>query len=93
MSTKRLSDEERMKLLLEKQQDITRELNNLRRSVAQTKRKQDAKRKVLAGACALHMVQSGRMSENEWTSYLDKFLTRPADRALFDLEKKPSHAA
>lgn len=85
MKTKRQSAQEKMQTLLDRQKELSKELNNMRRQVAQQKRKRDAKRKVLAGACILHLVQTGQFSDTTWSAHLDKFLTRPADRELFEL--------
>jgi hypothetical protein len=82
---KRHSAEERLNILLEKQKDLAKELNDARRAVSKDNRKRDAKRKVLAGACILHLVETNRFPKEAWQSNLDGFLTRPEDRILFGL--------
>lgn len=52
---------------------------------ARRDRKQDTRRKILAGAVVLTRVAEGKLSEVEFRAWLDAALTRPDDRALFDL--------
>ena len=52
---------------------------------SQRARKDDTRRKILAGAIVLARVQQGQISESEFRTWLDIALTRPDDRALFDL--------
>jgi len=48
-------------------------------------RKQDTRRKILAGAVVLSRVAQGQIPEAEFRTWLDAALTRPDDRALFNL--------
>ena len=48
-------------------------------------RRDDTRRKILAGAIVLARVEQGQISESEFRGWLDTALTRPDDRALFDL--------
>ena len=48
-------------------------------------RQDDTRRKILAGAIVLTRVEQGKIPEGEFRSWLDAALTRPDDRALFDL--------
>jgi large subunit ribosomal protein L7/L12 len=48
-------------------------------------RKDDTRRKILAGAIVLGRVEQGKIPEDEFRAWLDAALTRPDDRALFDL--------
>jgi hypothetical protein len=48
-------------------------------------RKQDTRRKVLAGALLLELMERSPEMKQEMMGRLSKFLTRPEDRALFDL--------
>ncbi len=52
---------------------------------AQVKRKADTRRSVLVGALGLAKVQSGEMDADVLRRWLDAALSRPGDRALFDL--------
>ena len=48
-------------------------------------RKDDTRRKILAGAIVLARVAQGQIPEPEFRAWLDAALTRSDDRALFDL--------
>ena len=48
-------------------------------------RKQDTRRKVLAGAMLLEMMERNSEVKHEMLGRLSKFLTRPEDRTLFGL--------
>ena len=48
-------------------------------------RKDDTRRKILAGAILLARVEQGKIPEGEFRSWLDAALTRADDRALFEL--------
>jgi len=56
-----------------------------RTKVARKSRKDDLRRKILAGAVVLTCVEDGRLSKNDFYSWLDLALENPEDRALFDL--------
>jgi hypothetical protein len=48
-------------------------------------RKDDTRRKILAGAIVLARVDQGLIPESEFRAWLDGALTRADDRALFEL--------
>lgn len=48
-------------------------------------RKEDTRRKVLAGTLVLTCLEDGRLSKTDFYAWLDQALVRPEDRALFDL--------
>ena len=52
---------------------------------SQRQRKADTRRKILVGAIVLARIEQGRLSEAELRGWMDEALTRPEDRALFDL--------
>ena len=52
---------------------------------ARRERKDDTRRKILIGAIVLARVDQGRIPQADLTAWLDEALTRPDDRALFDL--------
>jgi hypothetical protein len=52
---------------------------------ARRHRKEDTRRKNLVGATLLARIEQGRFSEAELRGWMDEALTRPDDRALFDL--------
>ncbi len=55
---------------------------------AQRARKDDTRRKILAGAILLAKVESGDFDSRTFKRWLDKALTRPDDRALFGLASR-----
>ena len=61
------------------------------RTIEPTKeRKRDTRRKILAGACVLDRADKDPVSARHLQEILDAFLTKPQDRALFDLLAKGS---
>jgi len=48
-------------------------------------RKEDTRRKMLAGSLVLMCLEDGRLSKSEFYGWLDQALDRPDDRALFGL--------
>ena len=62
---------------------------------ARKARKEDTRRKVLAGSLVLSCLEDGRLSKTTFHTWLDEALDRPDDRALFGLgieKKKPRRA-
>ena len=59
-----------------------------RKKAIETKvqRSQDTRRKVLAGAMVLEMMERDEATRQLFMERLDKYLTRADDRALFDLQ-------
>jgi hypothetical protein len=55
----------------------------------QKKRSDDTRRKILVGAVVLAKVERGEWPKEKLLSVLDAALTRPEDRALFDLDSAP----
>ena len=53
-------------------------------------RKDDTRKKILAGAIALAKTDQGELDPKLFRSWLDQGLTRANDRALFDLPALPS---
>ena len=61
-------------------------LDARKRALASSRaRKDDTHRKILAGAIVLARVAQGQIPEPEFRAWLDAALTRPDDRALFEL--------
>lgn len=56
-------------------------------------RKADTRRKILIGAIVLARIEQGRFSDAELHDWMDEALTRPDDRALFNLVVGPSSQA
>jgi large subunit ribosomal protein L7/L12 len=53
------------------------------------KRSTDTRRKILAGALVLDMMERDEDTKKRFNNLLNKFITRPDDRALFDLPPLP----
>jgi len=65
--------------------------------VSHAERKRDTRRKILVGASILAAVQHEGVpvlrAENDLLQWLDARLTRPHDRAVFDLTPRSRHSA
>lgn len=68
---------------LEEQQRKVRKLETERR---QEERKKDTRRKILLGAVLMERMADDPALKAQVDQWLDHSLTRPRDRALFDLE-------
>lgn len=62
----------------------------IRAAQSKKERADDTRRKVLAGALLLEIMNESAENKNRFTARLDKFLTRPVDRALFGLPEFPT---
>lgn len=77
--------ESRLKALRSRQQRISARQRALE---ARRSRKADTRRKVLVGTIVLAKVEAGEIETKQFRRWLDQGLTRPEDRALFDLQAK-----
>ena len=59
---------------------------------AQREKKAETRRQFVAGAVILAKVREGMLPESQFRGWLDEALTRPDDRALFDLPPKTRDA-
>jgi septal ring factor EnvC (AmiA/AmiB activator) len=83
------AQEEKLKQLkAQKQQMEARK----RAAAAKITRQQDTRRKVLAGAMVLDLMERDEGNRQRFMQRLDSYLTRPDDRALFDLPEKATTA-
>ena len=74
--------ETRLKQLKAQQQRI----DARRRSIeVRRTRKDETRRKILVGAIVLAKVQAGEIDEKRFRQWVDEALSRPEDRALFEL--------
>ena len=78
--------EERLKQLKAKQQQVDA---RKRAFDARQARKNDTRRKILAGAIVLAKVEHGVFADAQFRKWMDEALTRDDDRALFNLPPKP----
>ncbi len=70
-----------------KEQDELIEARKLQ-ALIKGRRSNETRRKILAGALILEMMDSDKETALRFLGRLDKFLTRDDDRALFGLESK-----
>ena len=81
--------EERIAELEHQKQQIANRIARLRTIESSKARKRDTRRKILAGACVLDRADKDQASARHLKEILDAFLTKPQDRALFDLPPRP----
>jgi hypothetical protein len=79
--------QERLQQLKARQQRIAARQKSIE---SRRSRKADTRRKILVGAIVLARIEQGRLSEAELRGWMDEALTRPDDRALFDLTVRAS---
>ena len=79
--------EEKLRQLKARQ---TRTEAHKRALLSRRTRKDDTRKKILAGAIALAKTDRGELDPKLFRSWLDQGLTRANDRALFDLPALPS---
>jgi len=81
--------DERIASLQEKLQQLKAQQQRVaarqRATETRRERKADTRRKILVGATVLARVEQGRIPQADLHAWLDEALTRPDDRALFDL--------
>ena len=79
------AQEQKLKQLKAQKQQIEA---RKRSAAAKITRQQDTRRKVLAGAMILEMMERDENTRQRFMQRLDSYLTRPDDRALFGLPEK-----
>lgn len=57
------------------------------------KRAEDTRRKILAGALVLELMEQDQQTRERFLARLDRYLTREDDRALFGLPELPAQAS
>jgi hypothetical protein len=85
--------DDKLKTLLEQRKVINSRIRQEQSKQKKTKRKEDTRRKILAGAWLLDEMESRKDFREFVYKKLDSFLTRPNDRALFDLPALPGSTA
>ena len=85
--------ESRIEAAKKKLKQLTAQKQQLeaRKKAAESKRKRtdDTRRKILIGAAILAKVQRGEWPQSRLLAMMDKLLTRPDERTLFQLPEKP----
>jgi large subunit ribosomal protein L7/L12 len=84
--------DEKLKKLQEQRDKLNKQILTLANRENAEKRKRENRKKVLVGAMMLDMVKKGEWQESELQRRMDAFLTRDAERALFDLQPLPKKA-
>jgi molecular chaperone GrpE (heat shock protein) len=79
--------ETRLKQLKARQQRIEARARTL---ASRRERQEDTRRKVLVGAAVLARVDRDQLDHADLKSWMDAYLTKPADRALFGLPPRES---
>lgn len=77
--------EEQLAELERKEAQLKARIQKKRAEVAGKQRKQDTRRKIIAGALALEHAEQDKEFGAAFKQLLKKHVTRPADRELFDL--------
>ena len=86
----RIADmETKLKQLKARQQQIVARKRTIESRQA---RKDDTRKKILIGSAILAQIEHGDYEQTKLNALLDRFLTRPDDRALFDLPAPASNA-
>jgi hypothetical protein len=69
--------------LQQRKESLESRISDLKRAAANAARRDDARRKVLLGAAVLAAIDAGKTPPAPFVALLDRFLTRPGDRAVF----------
>jgi hypothetical protein len=78
--------------LLEKRAKIEAQIKAIEARDNQRKRKEDTRRKIIAGALALEHADIDPAFGAMLAKLLNRYVTRPQDRRLFDLPERPPPA-
>jgi hypothetical protein len=76
----------KLELLLEKEAQLKAQIQLAKAAERTLEKKRDTRRKILIGAAVLAKVERGEWPKQDLNLMMDGFLTRPHERALFDLE-------
>ena len=80
------TDEEKLKLKREQVAKLKADIQALENKAKRDERKRDTRRKILAGAYLLELVERGQYPLERFQLEMQGFLTRAQDFALFGLE-------
>ena len=93
MKRKRASPEERLAELERKKKALDARISKERATVRARARKEDTRRKIVAGAIVLEHASRDPKFARALETLLERFVTRPQDRALFELSPRDGEAA
>ena len=85
----RRTPEERISELEKQRNQINARLQKERAKIAAQKRKDDTRRKIIAGAALLAHAEHDNTVKAQLWRILDQNVTRPKDRAMLGLSDKP----
>lgn len=89
----RRSDVERLAELEGRKRALEAQMQAIQARRRATERKEETRRKVLAGAVVLAEAERNPAAKQRLTALLDQHLTRPVDRAVFGLPAAPGPGA
>ena len=76
------SDRDKLQKLIDQRNQLEERIKRQKMKLDSQERQRDTRRKILAGA---YLLEKYKDKPEELKSLLDKFLSRPADRELFNL--------
>ena len=76
----------KLQRLLEKEAQLKAQIQQAKAAERTLEKKRDTRRKILIGAAVMARVKSGEWPRDDLRMMMDGFLTRPNERALFDLD-------
>ena len=76
----------KLQRLLKKEAQIKAQIQQAKAAERTLEKKRDTRRKILIGAAVMARVNAGEWPESDLRMMMDGFLTRPNERALFDLD-------
>ena len=76
------SDKDKLQKLIDQRNQLEERIKRQKMKLDSQERQRDTRRKILAGA---YMLEKYKDKPEELKSLLDKFLSRPADREIFNL--------
>ena len=85
----RKTDEERLAELEARRARLDGQMQRIKAQQRERDRKEDTRRKVLAGAAVLAEAERTPEAQDRLMRLLDRFLERPKDRAVFGLPPRP----
>ena len=80
----------KLEKLLEKEAQLKAQIQQAKAAERTLEKKKDTRRKVLIGAAVMARVERGEWLEADLKMMMDGFLSRPHERALFDLDSDDS---
>ena len=76
------SDKDKLQKLIDQRNQLEERIKRQKMKLDSQERQRDTRRKILAGA---YLLEKYKDKPDELKNLLDKFLSRPADRELFNL--------